>query len=99
LSIVNSIFDCTTRPFSPATGDNWDTEAWFRAQSGNLVGASGLGVNDYRNSALVNANTVSDLSATDSFFDKVNYIGAVKDEASDWTLGWTFRPPFEAIGK
>ena len=99
LSIVNSIFDCTTRPFSPATGDNWDTEAWFRAQSGNLVGASGLGVNDYRNSALVNANTVSDLSATDSFFDKVDYIGAVKDEASDWTLGWTFRPPFEAIGK
>jgi hypothetical protein len=98
LSIVNSIFDCS-RPFSPATGDNWDTEAWFRAQAGNLVGASGLGANDYRNSTLVNANTVSDLSATDSFFDKVDYIGAVKNEANDWTLGWTFRPPFEAIGK
>jgi hypothetical protein len=64
-----------------------------------LVGSSGLGANDYRNSTLINARPVSDLSATDSFFDKVDYIGAVKDQANDWTLGWTFRPPFEAVGQ
>lgn len=97
LTIVNTLFDCSI-PFTPATGDNWDTETWFKAQSGNQVGSSGM-LRDYINTATVNARPASDLSATDSFFDKVDYIGAVKNPANDWTLGWTFRPPFEAIGR
>jgi hypothetical protein len=96
LSIVNSLFDCAT-PFTPATGDNWDTETWFKAQAGNLVGSSGI-TTDYRNTATVNARPAADLSS-DSFFDKTDYIGAVKDAANDWTLGWTFRPPFTVIGQ
>jgi hypothetical protein len=25
-----------------------------------------------------------------TFFDEVDYIGAVKDDTSDWTRGWTY---------
>jgi hypothetical protein len=96
LTIVNSLFDCV-KPFTPATGDNWDTETWFKNQAGNLVGSSDI-TTDYRNTATINARPAADLSS-DSFFDKTDYIGAVKDAANDWTLGWTFRPSFTAIGQ
>ena len=26
-----------------------------------------------------------------------DYLGAVKDAANDWTLGWTYREPFTAL--
>jgi hypothetical protein len=32
-----------------------------------------------------------DPALTDPFFDKVDYIGAIKDSTSDWTAGWTFK--------
>lgn len=98
LTIVNSLFDCAT-PFTPAAADNWDTGTWFTGQSGNLVGSSGMASGDYRNSATINARPFTNPATVDSFFDQVDYIGAVKDASNDWTLGWTFRPPFEAIGQ
>jgi hypothetical protein len=50
----------------------------------------------YINSPVVNARPAADLSA-DPFFDNVSHIGAVKDAENDWTLGWTFREPFDAL--
>lgn len=93
LTIVNSLFDCT-KPFNLAVDDNWSTEGWFVRQSGNAVAASEM--TGYINSAAVNARPAADFSG-DDFFDVVNYIGAVKDTANDWTLGWTFRQPFTTL--
>lgn len=93
LTIANSLFDCTT-PFTDALADNWSTQAWFTNQTGNLVGASSM--TNYINSTTVNQRPAADLSA-DSFFDHVDYIGAIKNSANDWTAGWTFREPFEKL--
>lgn len=87
LTMTNSIVDCAVN-FAEAPDDNWSVESWFVNQPGNRVG--GAGMTHYRNSAAVNAIPAADLSA-DPFFDQVDYIGAVKDAASDWTLGWTYR--------
>jgi hypothetical protein len=92
LTIVNSMLDCP-KLFSDAIEDLWSTEAWFRGQAGNTTGSTEM--TSYINSPVVNARPAADLSG-DPFFDNVSHIGAVKDEATDWTLGWTFRPPFNA---
>jgi len=93
LTIVNSLFDCT-KPFTPAVDDSWDTETWFRNQTGNVTAATGL--SSYINSTAINARPATNF-AGDDFFDNVDYIGAVKDTANDWTLGWTFRQPFTTL--
>ena len=48
----------------------------------------GLGTNGYQpeaGSALLGAG--ADPSTVDSFFDSVDYIGAM-DQSTDWTAGW-----------
>ena len=87
LTMTNSRVDCPVN-FREEAGDNFPVQAWFEAQAGNSVGATGM--TDYINSALVNA--LSPATQTDAFFDRTDYIGAVKDAATDWTQGWTFRP-------
>lgn len=47
------------------------------------------GPNGWANGTAINAVSPKDLSQTDSFFDTVDYVGAVKDDSSDWTKGWT----------
>ena len=57
---------------------------------GTSAGAVELGGPDgWANGIFVNA--VTPVIPTDSFFDQVDYIGAVKDDSSDWTKGWTFK--------
>ncbi|MEL6371403.1 MAG: hypothetical protein AAFR03_11870 [Pseudomonadota bacterium] len=60
------------------------------AQSSTLT----VGADDGTTAALVpganeNAVTATDLSGTNSFFDSVDYIGAVEDDADNWYVGWT----------
>jgi hypothetical protein len=93
LTITNSFFDCTSA-FTPAIDDLWSAEVWFTGQAGNTTGSSGLV--GYRNSAAINARPAAS-HAGDAFFDTVDYIGAVKDEANDWTLGWTVRDSFDSL--
>ncbi|MEY4643027.1 MAG: hypothetical protein RLZZ227_3021 [Pseudomonadota bacterium] len=93
LTIINSLFDCTNALVF-TSGDNWSTPQWFLGQQGNLVGASSM--TGYINSATVNARPAAPLGG-DGFFDQVDYIGAVKDAANDWTVGWTFRQPFTTL--
>jgi hypothetical protein len=62
---------------------------WFNAQSGSSAGTVDLGgTNGWVNGS--NINSIAPAALTDSFFDAVDYIGAIKDSASDWTTGWTF---------
>lgn len=83
--MTNTRFACANN-FSEAGTDPWLISTWFNGQAGNSTGAVDL-------SGIVNGPTVNALTAatlSDSFFDKVTHIGAVKDTASNWTSGWMF---------
>jgi hypothetical protein len=64
---------------------------WFTADTTNsisTVDALSLAANGYQpeaGSTLLGAG--ADPSAVDTFFDSVDYIGAM-DESIDWTAGW-----------
>jgi len=68
--------------------DPFPVTEWFDAQAGSSAGEVDLG----GESGLVNGpglNGISPLIPDDSFFERVDHIGAIKDAASDWTSGWT----------
>ena len=76
-------------PFSASDGDNFSVADFFNAQSGSSLGEVDLtGTIGWVNGPILNAITPS--IPADSFFDQVDYIGAVKDSSSDWTAGWTY---------
>lgn len=71
------------------SGAPWTTSNWYGAQSNSTTGAVDLGgPHGWANGSAINAIPAN--IPSDSFFDKVDYIGAVKDSSSDWTAGWSF---------
>lgn len=84
LTIVGTRLDCA-KSFAEDATDPWAVSAWFNGQAGNSEGAVEL--NGFINSPAVNA--LAPVFLSDSFFDNVDYIGAVKNANSDWTAGWT----------
>jgi len=75
--------------FSETTGDEFTVAGWFGAQTGSSLTALDLtGTRGWTNGATLNA--VTPVIPSDSFFDQVDHIGAVKNEATDWTAGWTY---------
>ena len=76
--------------FSASTGDIFSVAEWFAALMGNAQGTDLGGPLGITNGNALNAIAV-DPALTDPFFDKVDYIGAIKDSTSDWTAGWTFK--------
>ncbi len=75
--------------FSESDGDPFMVADWFAAQSGSMEGGVDLG----GDSGLINGhmlNSVMPMIPSDPFFEPVDYIGAIKDETSDWTAGWSF---------
>ena len=72
----------------PAEGP-WSAFDWYGAQTNSTVGEVDLGgKNGWANGSTLNAIPAN--IPSDSFFDQVDYIGAVKDDSSDWTEGWSF---------
>lgn len=72
----------------PAEGP-WTAFDWYGAQTNSTVGEVDLGgKNGWANGSTLNAIPAN--IPSDSFFDQVDYIGAVKDDSSDWTEGWSF---------
>ena len=93
----NSVaFDCKALAL---LGDNAGTlaqaEALISVGSNNLYstdsggGSYASSLNGVINGVNENNATVSNALASDSFFDVVDYIGAVKDSSSAWYSGWT----------
>lgn len=72
-------------------GNVFDLEAYFTGQANNVVGATTLS-NNFINGSAENAVTATDVSAVNSFFDSVDFAGAVKSDAAadNWTLNWTY---------
>ena len=92
LRMENSLIatDCAAA-LNVAEGTNatFTVTDWFSAQANSGSGTVDLGGTEgFTNGAAVNA--VVPNIPSDPFFDQVDYIGAVKDDSSDWTLGWTF---------
>lgn len=85
LTMRNTLFGCANA-FAESSTDPWSIATWFNTQSGNKVGTVDL--NGILNSATINA--IPPATLTDRFFDRTDYIGAVKDQASDWTASWVF---------
>jgi len=88
LAVTNSRLDssCT---FSEDEGDNFSVADFFDAQSGSSLGTVDLtGSIGWINGPVLNG--VTPLIPSDSFFTQVDYIGAIKDSSSDWTVGWTY---------
>lgn len=50
---------------------------------------AGIGANDFVPDAAVTALENHDPSTVDAFFDSVIFVGAIEDEASDWSRGWS----------
>lgn len=77
--------------FSASDGDIFSVAEWYAAQTASSQGAVDFGGTlGMTNGTAVNA--VTPYNSTDSFFDEVDFIGAIKDDTSDWTQGWTFTP-------
>jgi hypothetical protein len=87
LFMANSVVACETE----SNFGNDFTNTWFTADVTNsisTVDALSLATNGYQpeaGSTLLGAG--ADPSAVNSFFDSVDYIGAM-DENTDWTAGW-----------
>ncbi|GHF17254.1 hypothetical protein GCM10017044_09530 [Kordiimonas sediminis] len=90
---MTSVYLACTNNFDDGSEDG-DLEAWFLGQANNSVGVSTLaapngGSRAYINGANETAVSVTNPAAVNSFFDSVNYIGAVKNSAGNWLQGWT----------
>jgi len=89
MTMNNSVVDCASN-FVEDTDEPYTVESWFSAQDGNVELSTGM--TDYINSPAVNALDHFAPQGLGSFFDKVDYVGAVPSAEADWTEGWTFRP-------
>ncbi len=87
LTMRNTRLACANN-FAESASDPWSLSAWFAAQSGNSTGAADL--NGYINGPILNALPAA--TFTDSFFDQVDHIGAIKNAQSDWASSWMFKP-------
>ncbi|MEO3877216.1 hypothetical protein [Rheinheimera fenheensis] len=85
LEMTHSVIACA-EPFTGDLGNGTTTEQWFLGQTGNSVAANQAAVLD--GIFTIDATTPKDMTEVDSFFEAVDFIGAV-EAANDWTAGWT----------
>jgi len=92
LTITHSVVACeTANNFGTQAIGDGNVESWFLGQTGNSVQTAAslaLASNGYMPSSeslLLGAGF--DSSSLDSYFDTVDYIGAM-DAQTDWTAGW-----------
>ncbi len=85
LTMTNTLFACGNS-FNESSTDPWSIATWFNGQAGNSAGTADL--NGIINGAAINAKAAA--TFTDSFFDNTDYIGAIKDQKSDWASRWVF---------
>lgn len=85
LQMTHSVIACA-EPFKGDLGNGTTVEQWFLAQEGNSVAANQAAV--LKGIYTIDTTTPKAMSQVNSFFDNVDFIGAVK-EGNDWTAGWT----------
>ena len=88
ITIQSTLLGCSS-PTDDGSDDG-DLRTWFEGQANNRIGGTSL--SGFVNGVQEMAMTATDPSAVDSFFDSVDYVGAVKSSSStdNWTLGWSY---------
>jgi hypothetical protein len=94
LTVKSTLLDCTTDLADDTDDTDNDLNGFFTGEATNVLGTVSLsaptgGSHAYINGTNEAAATVTDPTAVDSFFDSVDYIGAVPSAAGDWTDNWT----------
>lgn len=88
LTVNNSIAGgCALGTFDDADGDSFLVSAWFLDQAGNQ-NADPL-LDNIAPAAGSPALGVGAVPFTNSFFDNVDFAGAIRSADTDWTQGWT----------
>lgn len=88
LTFVNNIIgNCAGGAFDDEGGDPFVVSDFILGQPGNVQADPML--NNYVPMIGSPALNVAPVPYTDSFFDNVNYAGAVPPNGDDWTKGWT----------
>ncbi|MDF3124587.1 hypothetical protein [Rheinheimera sp. 1928-s] len=85
LTMTNSVIACAEATKGDVVPGVTTTEAWFLAQEGNKLAANQAAVLD--GIFTIDTNTPKDMTEVDSFFEAVDFVGAVS-EGDDWTAGW-----------
>jgi hypothetical protein len=88
LTVANSMVSCqNTKPFAAKTEtDPWEIQGWFLGGEGNQVVDPRLDGNvPAADSSAIGAGVTPD----HPFFAEVDFVGAIRDGAHDWTRGWT----------
>ncbi|SMF54616.1 hypothetical protein [Pseudobacteriovorax antillogorgiicola] len=85
VKISSTVVSCA-KNFELEAGDVFNIQDWFLGNATNKVANPQLnGYVPAAGSPLLGAG----VTPFDFYFDEVDYIGAIKDAASDWTVGWT----------
>ena len=88
LTMENTLINCVT-DFAVDAADPWTTASWFTSQAGNAEQDPQLvGVIPPTNANYL-SGFVLDPAVFDEFFDKVDYIGAVRNADSAWYYNWS----------
>ena len=89
-SLVTSACATSTATLDGSGTPTFTVADWLTAQANTSIDLTADlgGVEGWTNGAVINGITPA--IPSDSFFDQVDYIGGVKDAATDWTSGWTF---------
>jgi hypothetical protein len=89
-SLVTPSCAASTATLDGTTNPTFTVAEWLAAQTNTVLNITADlgGKEGWTNGTAINARTPA--IPSDPFFDQVDYIGAVKDDTSDWTQGWTF---------
>lgn len=85
LTMTNSVISCQTEAVKGTVATGVTTEAWFLGQTGNKVLKDGTAV--LNGIFTTDTTAAKDMKTVDSFFDTVNFVGAVS-QSNNWTAGW-----------
>ncbi len=86
LTMENTVISCDIN-FKEEQGDAFTVQSFFESQPGNSVADPALdGIYPTANSP---ADMVINPEKWGPFFDKVTYVGGIKDKGTAWTNGWT----------
>jgi trimeric autotransporter adhesin len=85
LTMTHSVIACP-EAFKGDLGNGTTTAQWFLGQTGNSTAANMAAV--VNGIFTIDTTTPKNMTTVDSFFDNVDFIGAVKAD-NDWTAGWT----------
>lgn len=86
----SNLWDCATAVTATSDADATVAASFQDAANGSTTSTTNTLSGTYINGAAENSVTAADTSELGSFFDTVDYIGAVENSAGDWTQGWTY---------